>query len=98
MALAIEHKRVQLGEMKRKAITQGQGAAVFILAMFRPRVHQLVLEEDRAWLSMHLRGLHRHHTLVTLSPLAPRRGSRDREQAPHASSVVRLGTMQMLIR
>jgi hypothetical protein len=25
-ALAIEHKRVQLGEMKRKAITQGQGS------------------------------------------------------------------------
>jgi hypothetical protein len=24
-ALAIEHKRVQLGDMKRKAITQGQG-------------------------------------------------------------------------
>jgi hypothetical protein len=26
-ALAIEHKRVQLGEMKRKAITQGQGSS-----------------------------------------------------------------------
>jgi hypothetical protein len=26
-ALAIEHKRVQLGEMKRKAITYGQGSS-----------------------------------------------------------------------
>ena len=26
-ALAIEHKRVQVGEMKRKAITQGQGTS-----------------------------------------------------------------------
>jgi hypothetical protein len=26
-ALVIEHKRVQLGEMKRKAITQGQGSS-----------------------------------------------------------------------
>jgi hypothetical protein len=26
-AIAIEHKRVQLGEMKRKAITQGQGSS-----------------------------------------------------------------------
>jgi hypothetical protein len=26
-ALAIEHKRVQLGDMKRKAITQGQGSS-----------------------------------------------------------------------
>jgi hypothetical protein len=26
-ALAIEHKRVQLGEMKRKTITQGQGSS-----------------------------------------------------------------------
>jgi hypothetical protein len=25
-ALAIEHKRVQLGDLKRKAITQGQGS------------------------------------------------------------------------
>jgi hypothetical protein len=25
-AIAVEHKRVQLGEMKRKAITQGQGS------------------------------------------------------------------------
>ena len=26
-ALAVEHKRVQLSEMKRKAITQGQGSS-----------------------------------------------------------------------
>jgi hypothetical protein len=47
-ALAIEHKRVQPGEMKRKAITQGQGTVAFILAMFHPRVHRLVLEEVNA--------------------------------------------------
>jgi hypothetical protein len=28
-ALAIEHKRVQLGDMKRKAISQGQGSNSF---------------------------------------------------------------------
>ena len=28
-AIAIEHKRVQLGEMKGKAITQGQGSSSF---------------------------------------------------------------------
>jgi hypothetical protein len=44
------------------------------------------------------RGLHRHPTLVRLSPLAPRRDLQDRGQALHASSAVRLGTMQMLLR
>jgi hypothetical protein len=44
------------------------------------------------------RGLHRHLTLVRLSPLAPRRDLQDRGQALHASSAVRLGTMQMLLR
>jgi hypothetical protein len=63
-ALAIEHKRVQLGDMKRKAITQGRVTTVFTLAVFCPRVHQLVLEEDRTQLSMLHKGLHRHpHSL-----------------------------------
>jgi hypothetical protein len=47
-AIAIEHKRVQLGEMKMKAISRGKGAVASVLAMFHPRVHQLVLEEDNA--------------------------------------------------
>jgi hypothetical protein len=71
-AFAIEHKRVQLGEMKRKVSPRGRGAAIFILAMFCPRVHQLVLEEDNDQLSMHHMGLHRLHTLIRLPPLAPR--------------------------
>jgi hypothetical protein len=66
--------------------------------MFHPRVHQLVLEEDNAQLSMHHRGLHRLRTLVWLPPLAPRRDLQDRVQSPLASSVVRLGTMPMLVR
>ena len=70
-AFAIEHKRVQLGEMKRKVSPKGRGAAIFVLAMFCPRVHQLVLEEDNAQLSMHHRGLHRLHTLFRMPPLAP---------------------------
>jgi ABC-type transporter Mla maintaining outer membrane lipid asymmetry ATPase subunit MlaF len=59
-ALAIEHKRVQLGDMKRKVIS--------VLAMFHPRVHQFALEDASAQLSTHHRGLHR---LVKLPPLAP---------------------------
>jgi hypothetical protein len=66
---------------------------VFVLAMFRPRVHRLVLEEVSAQLSLHHRGLHRLHILVRLPPLAPPRDSQDRVQAPHATSVVRLGIM-----
>jgi hypothetical protein len=93
--LAIEHKSVQLGDMKRKAITQGQGSSRFVLAMFRPRVHQLVLQEVSAQLSLHHMGLHRLHMLVRLPPLAPRRDSQDRVHAPHATSVVRLGIMLM---
>jgi hypothetical protein len=70
---------------------------VFILATFCPRVHQLVLEEDHAQLSTPHRGLHGHLPLVSLPPLAPRRGLQDRRQALHASSVVRLGIMLMLV-
>jgi hypothetical protein len=66
--------------------------------MFHSRVHRLVLEEVSAQLSMHRRGLHRLHILVRLPPLAPRRDPQDRVQAPHASSVVRLGTMLMFVR
>jgi hypothetical protein len=97
-ALAIEHKRVQLREMKQKAITQGQGSSSIHPCYAPLRVHQLVLEEDRAQFSMLHRGLHRHPTLVRLPPLAPRRDPQDRGHALHASSAVRLGTMQMLVR
>jgi hypothetical protein len=67
---------------------------VFVLAMFHPRVHQLVLEEVSAQLSLHHRGLHR---LVRLPPLAPLRGSQDRVQALYVISAVRLGTMPMFV-
>jgi hypothetical protein len=66
--------------------------------MLHPRVHQLVLEEDRAQLSTLHRGLHRHPTLIRLPSLAPRRGPQDREHALHALSAVRFGTMKMLVR
>jgi hypothetical protein len=79
-------------------LPRGRVAAVFILVTCSPRVRQLVLEEDHAQLSTHHRGLHRHPTLVRLPPLAPRRGLHDRRHALHASSAVRLGTMQMLVR
>jgi hypothetical protein len=71
---------------------------VFVLAMFRHRVHQLVQEEDHTQLSTHHKGLHGHLPLVRLPPLAPRRGLQDRRHALHASSAVRLGIMLMLVR
>jgi hypothetical protein len=79
-------------------LPRGKAAAVFILATFHHRVHQLVQEEDHAHLSTLHNGLHRHLPLVRLPPLAPRRGLQDRRQALHASSAVRLGIMQMLVR
>jgi hypothetical protein len=97
-ALAIEHKRVQLGDLKRKVSHRGRVAAVFVLAMFRHRVHLLVQEEDHTQLSTLHRGLHGHLPLVRLLPLAPRRGLQDRRPNLHASSAVRLGTMLMLVR
>jgi hypothetical protein len=85
--------------MERKAISpRGRGAVAFVLAMFHPRVHQLVRAEDHVHLSMHHRGLHILHTVVRLPPLAPRQDLQDRVQSPHASSVVRLGTMPMFVR
>jgi hypothetical protein len=63
--------------------------------MFHPRVHRFALEEASVQLSTHHRGLHR---LVRLPPLATRRNSQDRVQAPHATSVVRQGIMLMFVR
>jgi hypothetical protein len=71
---------------------------MFVLATFRHRVHLLVQEEDDAQLSMLHRGLHGHPPLVRLLPRAPRQGLQDRRPALPASSVVRLGTMLMLVR
>jgi hypothetical protein len=45
----------------------GRGVVPSVLAMFHPRIHQLVLEEGNDQLSIH----HRLHTFVRLSPLAP---------------------------
>jgi hypothetical protein len=94
-ALAIEHKRVQLGDLKRKAISQDRVAAVFVPATYRHRVHRLD-QEDHAQFSMLHRALH-GHLLVRPLPLAPRRGLQDRRPALHVSSAVRLGTMLMLV-
>jgi hypothetical protein len=81
--------------MKRKAITHGQGSSSIRPLYVPPRVHRLELEEVSAQLSFHHRGLHRLRILVRLPPLAPRQDSQDRVQAPHATSVVRLGIMPM---
>jgi hypothetical protein len=74
-ARALEHKCVQLSEIKRKAITQGQGAAASTLAKLHPRVHQLVLEEGNSLTSDLLSRHHMRHrrlrVLVRLPPLAP---------------------------
>ena len=45
---------------------RGRVEAVFVLATCRPRVYQLVQEEERARLSTLHRGLHRRLTLVKL--------------------------------
>jgi hypothetical protein len=68
--IVVEHKRVQLGEMKKKAITHGQGSAVAsALAMFHPMVHQLVPEVGNSPTSDLLNGHHRrHHILRILVP------------------------------
>jgi hypothetical protein len=79
-------------------LPRGRVAAVFVLATFRPKVPQLVQEEDHVQLSMLHRGLRRHLTLVRLPPLAPRQGLQDRRPALHALSAVRLDTMLMLVR
>jgi hypothetical protein len=47
-AIALEHKHVQLGEMKRKAITQGQGSSSIHPRYAPPKVHQLILEEGNS--------------------------------------------------
>jgi hypothetical protein len=65
---------------------------MFVLAIVHPRVHSFTLAEASAQFSNHLRGL---HLLVRLPPLAPRRNSQGRVQAPLASSVGRLDIMQM---
>jgi hypothetical protein len=71
---------------------------VFVLATYRPGVHRLVLDEDHTQLNTLHKGICRHPTLIRLPPLAPQRGQQDRRQALHASSAVRLGIMQMLVR
>jgi hypothetical protein len=65
--------------------------------MFHPRVHWLIPEVVNVQLSLHHRGLHILHTLVWLPPLTPQQDSQDRVQVPHATSVVRLGTMPMFV-
>jgi hypothetical protein len=102
-AIALEHKCVQLGEMKRKAITQGQGSSSIRPRFAPPRVHQIVLEEDSSLTSVllnrHLMPPLRLRVLVRLPPLAPRRDllATTPLWSPPASSVVRLGIMAMLV-
>jgi hypothetical protein len=106
-AIAVEHKCVQLGEMKRKAITKGQRSRSIWPCYVPPRVHQLVLEVGNSRTSDLLNTHHkRHHRLrmlrilVRLPPLAPRRDLQAKAllQAPHASSVVKLVIMLMFVR
>jgi hypothetical protein len=65
-AIAIEHKHVQLSEMKRKAITQGQGSSSIRPCYVPPQGTPAHPGGDNAQLSMHHRGLHILHTLVRL--------------------------------
>ena len=66
--LAIEHKRVQLGDMKRKAITQGQRSSS-VRPRYVPSQGTLVRTGGgQRQHSSHHRGLHR---LVRLPPLVP---------------------------
>jgi hypothetical protein len=69
-AIAFEHKRVQLGDMKRKATTQGQGVAAVVLVTLSLRVPQLVQEKGNshtsALFSRHHRPHLRHPALVHL--------------------------------
>jgi hypothetical protein len=65
---------------------------MFVHAIVHPRVHQFALAEASAQLSTHHRGLHR---LVRLPPLALQRSFQDRVQTLLATSVGRLGIMQM---
>jgi hypothetical protein len=102
-AIALEHKRVQLGEMKRKAITQGQGSSNIRPRSLHPRVHQLVLEEDNnrtiVLLSRYYKPPLRLCTLIKQPPLAPRRDllAKAPLKSPLASSVMRLGITPMLV-
>jgi hypothetical protein len=84
--------------MKRKAITQGQGSSSIRPRYVPPqgtparpgggpRPAQYVPQETP-------QTPHTRQVAPTGTPARPA----DREQAPHASSVVRLGTMQMLVR
>jgi hypothetical protein len=38
-AIAVEHKHVQLGEMRGRLSPSGRGVVASVLAMFQPRVH-----------------------------------------------------------
>jgi hypothetical protein len=82
---------------------RARGVASFVLALLHPRAHQLVLEEGSSLTSVllnrHLRPPLRLRVLVRLPPLAPWLDLLARTPlcAPHASSVVRLGIMQMLV-
>ena len=54
--------------LRGKLYPKDKEAAVFVLAIVHPRVHQIALAEASAQFSNHLRGLHQ---LVRLPPLAP---------------------------
>jgi hypothetical protein len=91
-ALAIEHKCVQLGDMKRKAISQGQGSSSARPRYVPPQGTPVCTGGGQR--PAHHRGLHR---LVRLPPLAPQQNSQDRVLVPHAISVVRMNIMLMFV-
>jgi hypothetical protein len=84
--------------MKRKAITQGQGSSGIRPRYALPQGTPAHPGGGPRPAQYALQGTPQTPRLVRLPPLAPRRGPQARRQALHASSAVRLGTMQMLVQ
>jgi hypothetical protein len=71
-ALSIEHNRVQLGDMKRKAIAQGQGSSSIRPCYVPPQGTPVRPGGGPRPAQYAPQGTRRHPTLVRLPPLAPR--------------------------
>jgi hypothetical protein len=93
-ALAIEHKCVQLGDLKRKAISQGQGSNSVRPHYVPPQGTPVCIGGGQRPAQHKPLGLHR---LVRLPPLAPRQNSQGRVLVPHAISVVRQVIMLLFV-
>jgi hypothetical protein len=94
-ALDIEHKHVQLGDMKRKAITQGQESSSVCPCYVPPQgTPALTGGGQRPAQFTPQRTPPTHQA----TPTGTRRSSQDKVQAPHATSVVILGIMLMFVQ